>query len=123
MGVLLDTFIIIDILRQDKAALAWFQTLRQVPYLSVVTVTELYAGTRNKRERAQVAGILQNSRIIEINYTIAEQAGHWLQQFYKSHGIDLANALIAASATHHGLMPITRNIKHFPIIEGIQKPY
>jgi predicted nucleic acid-binding protein len=43
------------------------------------------------------------------------QAGAYLARFRKSHGVEIADALIAAAATTAGLRLWTLNRKHFPM--------
>ena len=40
-----------------------------------------------------------------------------------SHGIDIPDAIIAATAEHHGLRLATLNTKHFPMFPKIKRAY
>ena len=43
------------------------------------------------------------------------RAGIYLRQFHRSHGLDIGDALIAATAAVHGCALWTRNHKHYPM--------
>lgn len=46
---------------------------------------------------------------------IERQAGDLMRRFRPSHGLELGDALIAATASLHGLRLWTRNRKHYPM--------
>lgn len=123
MRVLLDTCILIDVLRRQAAATALLQGLSEPPALSVATIAELRAGERGARDRHAIETLLANSSLLDIDQAIAEIAGGFLQQFQKSHALDFPDAAIAATAVHHGLELVTLNLKHFPMFPGLQRPY
>ena len=37
-----------------------------------------------------------------------------------SHGLQMGDALIAATALDHGLLVLTANVKHFSAVEGLE---
>lgn len=123
MSYLLDTCILIDFLRSKPAAIDYIQSLQSRPSLSVVTVTELYSGVRNQREREAIDRLVLNSHIVDLTLSVALQAGDWLLKYRPSHGVGIADAMIAASAHLNGLPIITQNIKHFPMFPSLQRPY
>lgn len=56
--MLLDTCVVIKVLRGKEAALAFVTGLAEKPSLSAITATELVAGVRNARERRQIERLL-----------------------------------------------------------------
>ena len=48
---------------------------------------------------------------------IGRRAGEYLRSYRKSHGVELGDALIAASAVATGARLWTRNRKHYPMPE------
>ena len=46
---------------------------------------------------------------------IGRRAGGYLRQFHRSHGLDIGDALIAATAAVHGCALWTCNRKHYPM--------
>jgi predicted nucleic acid-binding protein len=121
--MLLDTCIVIDVLRGREAALAFVNGLPEAPSLSAITATELIAGVRNARERRQIERLLEVYTIYDIRLEIASLAGDYVRQYGPSHGVDPINALIAATAKSANLQLATLNLKHFPMFKGLKRPY
>jgi hypothetical protein len=65
----------------------------------------------------------QGLTCLPIEEEIAERAGALMRQFHKSHGIDIPDAIIAATADHHGLKLATLNVKHFPMFPKLKRAY
>lgn len=57
--MLLDTCIMVDVLRGREAALAYVSGLADTPSLSAITATELVAGIRNTQERRHIVRLLE----------------------------------------------------------------
>jgi predicted nucleic acid-binding protein len=122
-AMLLDTCIMIDLLRGKEAAFAFVSGLHDTPALSAVTVTELVAGCRNVKERRQIDRLLSLYVIHDIDRDVASLAGDFVRRYGPSHGTDPIDALIAATAKTHGLPLATLNLKHFPMFAGLTRPY
>ena len=121
--MLLDTTILVDLLRGREAALEWLDEVEERATLSVISLTEVYAGARNRREERQIAEVEAFFRWLPVTLDIARRAGVFLRLYEKGHGIDDADALIAATAEHHGLELATLNVKHFPMFPRLEPPY
>jgi predicted nucleic acid-binding protein len=121
--MLLDTCILIDVLRGRKQAAAFIDALDEPPALSAVTLTELFAGVRGRDEEAAIRNLADVSNVLPVDRAVAELAGHYLKSFMRSHGVDPLDAIIAATAHEHGLKLVTLNIKHFPMFPGLERPY
>lgn len=115
--VLLDTDILIDILR-GRATVRTFLfelTDRAVPCCSVMSVAELYAGMRPEEKR--VTDILLDALVvIPVGQEIAELAGRFKQR-EKSRRLELADCIIAATAFVEGATLATGNTKDYPMPE------
>ncbi|MDD5392549.1 MAG: type II toxin-antitoxin system VapC family toxin [Thiothrix sp.] len=123
MNKLLDTCILIDFSRGNPQAQTFMESLEVAPCLSALTVTEILAGVRNKREQSLFDNLFGLWEIFPVSAEIATVGGHFLNQYMKSHGTDLVDGIIAATAQVHGLEVITCNIKHFPMFPGLKAPY
>lgn len=123
MSMLLDSCIVIDVLRGRGPALDFITSLPKRPFLSVVSISELRTGERDERDRKRIDGLLAASTLLDVDREVAEIAGSFMHRFYKSHGLDTADALIAATAARHGLALATLNLKHFPMFPELARPY
>ena len=121
--MLLDTCIVIDVLRGHQAALDFVTGLPDRPCLSVITATEIFAGVRGVKERQRIDGLLESYKLLDIGLDIAKCAGDFVRLYGPSHSVDPIDALIAATAKTHGLPLATLNIKHFPMFEKLRRPY
>ncbi len=120
--VLIDTDIIIDYLRGHTLAIEYLEKLKPPIFISVVTIAEIYAGIRSNHEEKTVANLMDTFEVFSLENITAITGGQFVQQYAKSHGTGLADALIAATALHHKATLVTLNTKHFPMIKTI-KPY
>jgi predicted nucleic acid-binding protein len=76
---------------------------------SPVSVAELWAGARPHEHGALTC--------VPIDQEAGRQAGVYLRRYRRSHGIEVADALIAASAMVSRAELWTRNRKHYPMKE------
>lgn len=123
MMLLLDTCIMIDVLRGKASAFDFVSSLETAPALSVVTITELVAGCRNVKERRQIDRLLLHYVLHDINRDVASLAGDYVRRYGPSHGTDPIDAMIAATAETSRLPLATLNVKHFPMFAGLTRPY
>jgi predicted nucleic acid-binding protein len=79
-----------------------------------VSVAEIFTGVRSA-EHSQVSRLFLILEIVPIDAAIGRKAGEYLQKYARSHGVELGDALIAASA-HCSESPLwTLNKKHYPM--------
>ncbi|MBN9215491.1 MAG: hypothetical protein ABS62_04590 [Microbacterium sp. SCN 70-200] len=122
---LVDTSILIDVLRGQDAAVAVLQAShRRGPlHASEITRMEVLAGMR-PREEAPTRTLLRLLTWHPVDEGVAERAGALGREWLPSHrGIDSADLAIAATALGLGVPLLTRNVKHFPMIPGLVAPY
>jgi predicted nucleic acid-binding protein len=61
---------------------------------------------------------------VEASDLIAERAGALANRYLRSHhGVDLVDYVIAATRDALDVPLWTRNVKHFPMVEGLTAPY
>ena len=118
--MLIDTDVLVWYMRGNEKAKRLIGTTNGFS-ISVVTYIELVQGLRNKEE----LNILRNSfkswnaTIIYINEEISIKAMFLVEQYFLSHSIQLAEALIGATSMINGLPLITANTKHYKMIKNI----
>jgi hypothetical protein len=87
--------------------------------LSAVTLMELYFGALNKRELTKIKSQLLNLEVIDLDKEISMTATSLIEKYAKSHGLQIPDALIAATSICNRIELLTLNIKDFWFIEGI----
>jgi predicted nucleic acid-binding protein len=123
MAVLFDTNILIEFLRGREQARDLLSAQTDPPSVSVASVVELYAGYRSRREELEGERLLQQSSMLALTPDIAKRAGVFSRLYERSHGIDDMDAIVAATAEHHGLRLATLNVKHFPMFPRLKRAY
>ena len=120
--ILVDTDILIDYLRGMPPAIQYLEASGADLCLSVVNVAELHAGVRD-HEREAVNALLGCFTIVPLNKEIAVRGGLLRRDFGKSHGVELADALIAATVESLRCTLATLNRKHYPMLPSVMVPY
>jgi len=119
----LDTSVLIDLLRGSPQATAWLAGLDDVPVCSEVTRTEVMQGMRSQERRA-TERLFQALRWIPVDERVSRRAGELGRQLRGSHpGLSLPDLLIGASALELGAELATSNVRHFPMFEDLEAPY
>jgi predicted nucleic acid-binding protein len=119
LPLLLDTTVLIDVLRGRPAASRMLNLRRagQVPWICAISVEEVWRGLQPQEEEA--AGRLLNAlHLAALGHPEGRRAGTWRRQFAEQ-GTTLSQAdcLIAAAAVSIDVPLATGNPKHFPMEE------
>src|SRR6266536_3492313 len=103
MSAVLDTTVLIDVLRGHPQAVDYLLGLEEVPVCSEVTRVEVLRGLRSA-ERGAAEQLFQRLRWIPLDEPTARSAGEVGRRFRRSRsGIGLADLVIAATAELVGL--------------------
>lgn len=121
--LLADTDVLIDFLRGNEKAIELIRENSENIFVSTITVTELYAGARNEKERDELDSFLGLFQIIPIDGEIAKAAGLLKREYLKSHNLGMADCLIASSAIASNSKLKTLNVKHFPMFKNLESAY
>ena len=119
--MLVDTDVLIWHLRGYAQATRRLDQLGSLT-LSAVSYLEVLQGMRNKAELVAVKKMLERraATILPMSEAITQRAIALMESLTLSHGLQMGDALIAATALDHGLPVLTANIKHFSAVEGLQ---
>jgi predicted nucleic acid-binding protein len=119
--MLIDTDVIVWCLRGNPKAATTIAAL-EMKCISQVTRMELIVGCRTKSEITLLKRFLNEGgfQIIPLSPEIGIRADLWLEQKNLSHGVGLADCLIAATASHIGQPLLTANAKHFRCFSELQ---
>ena len=120
--VLIDSDVLIDYLRGLPAAGEYFRSV-DAAAASVVSVAELISGARNDEEEAIINELLSTLHLLEVDENTAREAGRLRQRFLRSHNVEIADALIAATSILNGMQLVTLNRKHYPMLTDVLVPY
>lgn len=121
--LMIDTDVLIDYLRNQADAVSYLEGLTNPLLVSVITVAELYAGVREGEERKALDGFTAAFEVAPVTEAIAIKGGLYRRDYRKSHGVGLADAIIAATAESRGATLVTLNDKHFPMLASVHVPY
>ena len=90
--------------------------------ISVITYMELVQGMRNKRELNSLRKALYawEANILYITEDISAKAMFYLEQHFLSHSLQIADALIGATAVTYGIEIVTGNHKHYKVLKDVQ---
>lgn len=119
----LDTCIIIDYLRNLQEAVEFMRRQAASPAISTITTAELFAGARNAAEEHQIEAVCGHLLTHPVDLEITRLGGSYCRQYRRSHGVQLADALIAATARMREASLVTRNARHFPMLDDVVVPY
>jgi hypothetical protein len=109
--------VIIEILRGRSAVVdaARALELAGVPtYCTAISWAEIYAGLRAGEEPLARAFFDARGEVV-LDARAGRRAGAYLARYARSHGVEIANALVAAAAATSGLELWTLNRKHYPM--------
>jgi predicted nucleic acid-binding protein len=89
--------------------------------LSAVSYLEVLQGMRNKAELLAVKKMLdkRSARLLPATEAITLRAIELMESLTLSHGLQMGDALIAATAIEHQLPVLTANVKHFSAVASL----
>lgn len=118
--MLVDTDVIIWYMRGNPRAAKVLEGRENLTF-SAVTYMELIQGLRNKEEFQALRMALKawSARILPIDEDITSLAMNYMERYFHSHSLRLADALIAATAVKHGVAILTANTKHYKMIKEL----
>ena len=119
--IIIDTDILVDVARGNEKAASFLDEIKSqnVAAISSVTEMELIVGCENKKELANLETFLSDFKRIKLDMHISDEAAALLRRFRLSHGLLIADALIAATAKVTGTEFVSKNYKHFRFIPGL----
>jgi predicted nucleic acid-binding protein len=118
---IVDSDILIDVARGEAEAINCLLRLEQTSALAISAVSqmELIVGCRSKKELQDLEKFLNRYQILKITDRISDRATDLLTQYFLSHGLLIADGLIAATALTHNEPFITKNQRDFRFIADL----
>ncbi len=120
--ILVDTDILIDVSRDISQAIKTLEELQEddILSISVVTQMELMVGCENKKEFKQLENFLKRFEIIQLTEGISTKAVDLFKEYRLSHGVLIADMLIASTSITHEIELISKNQKDYTFIEDLE---
>jgi predicted nucleic acid-binding protein len=116
-GVLLDSDVIIEILRGNRTIIGNLAALEgsgTPTYCTAIAWAKVFAGVRAGEETVTENFFAVRGEVV-LDARTGRQAGAYLARYSRSHGVELADALVAAAAGSSGLRLWTLNRRHYPM--------
>jgi predicted nucleic acid-binding protein len=117
--ILLDTNILIEILKGNQNIVYKIENFTSILCISSITVMELYYGAINKAELFNLKKFVSLFKIIEIDENISNISTELIFEYAKSHNLTIPDSLIASTAISKNLKLYTLNLKDFRFIDGL----
>ncbi len=119
--IIIDTNIIIELFKGNIETKNLLESIDEEDFaISIITSMELYYGAINKRELNKIKKFLKSFNLLVINEDISKIALDLIERYSKSHGLEIPDALIAATSIYYDIPLLTYNIKDFRYIEDLK---
>ena len=119
--LLIDTDILIDVTNNDETAKSRLVTesQRYTLCISIITLMELVIGCRNKAEQQALNKFIAQFEVKPITDSISAQTLELIKTYALSHGLQIPDALIAATALSHGIGLLSKNQRDYRFIPNL----
>ncbi len=124
--IILDSDVMIDILRQYSPAITWLETIGDEEIiLPGFVVMELLQGCNNRVDQGKIEKALAAFEIVWPSVETCDEALDVFARYHLSHNIGLLDALIGQTVVALGLSLHTFNRKHYAVIPSLvtTEPY
>ncbi len=121
--ILLDTDVLVDFFRGFDKAVAFVNEYNDRIILSSIVVAELYTGVKGDAEQNVLQHFISLFRVVPIDAAIGKAGGFYRRDYGKSHGVGLADAILAATAESENAELKTLNTKHYPMFKNLNPAY
>jgi predicted nucleic acid-binding protein len=127
MGIVVDSDILIDLLREKEDAVKKIKELEKNEDLATtdINVFELYFGAYKSKKKdknlSSIRGLLKNLTLLHTSEEAMETGGRiYSDMKAKGKSIDIRDVLIAAITLQNGASLLTRNREHFERIKELE---
>jgi len=121
LPVFIDTDILIDFGLDREDAVETLSILEKNYQLtiSVITAMELYSGCRSKRDLSEVKKLIIDLDIHFVSKSVSKRAFELMIKFRSSHGVEINDMLIDATAIENKAKIISKNQKHYQFLPDL----
>ncbi len=118
-----DTDVLVDFLRGYSKAVSFINEHSSRIIISSIVVAELFAGVRGEEELAALQNFVSLFRVVPVDAEIGKAGGLYRRDYGRSHGVGLADAILAATAESENAELKTLNTRHYPMLKGLKPAY
>ena len=123
-----DTDILIDFYRNYQPSidfLDYYYSMDEILAISSITQMELFIGCRNKRELTETVKFLKQYEVVHFSRSISEKTVKLIREYNLSHGLLMADAIIAATVLVSEGQLFSKNASDFVFIKNlnVNRPY
>src|SRR5258708_15587476 len=115
---LVDTNVFSRIFTGDKDVKHFVETLDAA--VDTVVYIECLQGSKSNHEKRIVEGYLTRFELLQLSSHISAITIDLIRTYSNTHGLLLADALIAATCLYHNLTLVTYNVADFHFIRGLK---
>jgi hypothetical protein len=123
--LLVDTDVLVDVLRGHGPAVEWFDGLDELPAVPGLVVMELVQDADSKERMDRALKLVAPLPVVWPSEPDCEKALSDFREYHLSHGLGLLDSLIAACAVGSSASLCTFNVKHYRMVPDLQvmQPY
>lgn len=122
-GIVIDTTVLVDVLRGFADGVAWLNCANEPPYCSEISRAEVIRGLRSGERRAAEA-LFAVLDWVPVSEPVSRMAGDLGRQYRRSHQtVGSADLVVAATAQWLAAELATHNVRRFPMFPGLKAPY
>lgn len=123
--LLLDTDVLVDVLRGHAPAVEWFTGLDELPSVPGLVVMELIQDADSKDRIDRALKLVAPLPVLWPSEADCDQALSTFREYHLSHNLGLLDSLIAACAVGSRASLCTFNVKHYRVVPELDltQPY
>lgn len=118
MSEIIDTNVFSKVFKGDLAVTNFVANLDGV--IDTTIYIECLQGSKSNQEKRIIKKVLDNFPLLSFTPRVSERVMKLIDDYSNSHGLLLADALIAATALENDLTVVTYNIDDFKFIVGLK---
>ncbi len=119
--IIVDTDILIDVSRANADAIAYLENLENTDEVAISAITEmeLLVGCQNKRELQATENFINRFSVLPLDERISKATVDLIKKYYLSHGLLMADGIIAATALTYQLPLVSKNQRDYRFIKNL----
>ena len=123
--LLVDTDVLVDVLRGHAPAVEWFAGLETLPRVPGLVVMELIQDADSKERLTRALKLAAPLPVLWPTEADCERALSNFKEYHLSHSLGLLDSLIAACAVGSSARLCTFNVKHYRVVPDLEvmQPY